>query len=292
MPVKKRALGRGLDSLIGSVPAVATQPEPGSRQVVEIRVDQLRPNLNQPRSLFNEEHLSELANSIREKGVLQPLLVRKRHDHYEIVAGERRHRASLMAGLDNVPCIVTDVTDEASFEIALIENLQREDLNAVEESRAFQSLIQQFSLSQEEAAARVGKSRSTVANSLRLLNLPLDIQEDILEDRISAGHARAILSVQEPPKQRNLRNMIVSKGLSVREAEAAARRMTRERKPQPPKPASVEAQMRSLQEQFSMKIGLPVFIRPVSHDSGKVEIQYRSLDDFEILTDFFGIDHT
>ncbi|HBF34568.1 TPA: hypothetical protein DDW35_08385 [Candidatus Sumerlaeota bacterium] len=176
------------------------------------------------------------------------------------------------------------------MEITIVENLQRADLNPMEEARAFKSLMDQFTLSQEEVSTRVGKKRSTVANSLRLLQLPLDVQEDLFEGRLTAGHARAILSIPEPQKQRNLRNLIVTKGLSVREAEATAKRLTAENKPKPPKSETIEVQMRNLQEEMSMKIGLQVYIRPVNNSTGKVEIQYQSLDDFETLCDFIGIE--
>ncbi|MBN1866573.1 ParB/RepB/Spo0J family partition protein [Candidatus Sumerlaeota bacterium] len=291
MSAKKRVLGRGLDSLL-----TPSSPEPvsapGHHRVVEIDLDDLHPNLHQPRAHFDDSHIAELADSIRAKGILQPLLVRRHMGRYEIIAGERRYRAAKSLGLEKVPCLVTDATDQESFEIALVENLQRENLNAMEEARAFKSLIEQFGLSQEQAAARVGKNRSTVANSLRLLNLPLDIQEDILEGRLTSGHARAILQLPDAPKQRSLRNVIISRGLSVREAESAARRMLKPRKPRPPRPATFEAQMRSLQEAFSMKIGVPVFIKALTEHSGKVEIQYHNLDEFEAISEFFGVENT
>jgi ParB family transcriptional regulator, chromosome partitioning protein len=288
MSVKKRALGRGLDSLIAPLPE-----EPGAddhRRIMEIPVEAIHPNINQPRSRFSEDRIAELADSIREKGILQPLLVRRRGEEYELVAGERRFRAAKLVGMQTLPCLAIEVSDEGSFEMALIENLQREDLNPIEEARAYLSLVQQFDLSQDEVASRVGKNRSTVANSLRLMNLPLDIQEDILEARLTAGHARAILQIDDLPKKRQLRNIIVAKGLSVREAEARARQMGSPKKRKPPKPGTIQVQMRSLQEEMSMKIGLPVFIKAITAQSGKVEIQYHSLDDFELITDFFGVE--
>lgn len=286
MSAKKRKLGRGLDSLLPP----SAKPEGESLPFREIPLAQLKPNLNQPRTHFQDEAIEELAASIKEKGVLQPLLVRKNHDHYEIIAGERRFRASTVAGLTAVPCREIEASDEASFEMALIENLQRENLNPMEEARAFSSLISQFDLSQEEAANRVGKKRSTVANALRLLNLPVDIQDDLFENRITSGHARAILSLPDAVKQRALRNMILAKSLSVRAAEQAARRLNKKKQPTPPKARDKEVQMRSLQEAFSAKIGLPVFIRPSSNDTGKIEITYQSLDDFELISDFFGVE--
>jgi ParB family chromosome partitioning protein len=291
MPAKKQALGRGLDSLIGSVTDIgALSSPPPTAQVVEIAVSNIRPSPHQPRLQFPEEQIAELASSIREKGILQPLLVRRRADVHELIAGERRLRAARSLEMKTVPCLVLQVSDEESLEMAMIENLQREDLNPLEEARAYQCLTDRFALTQEEVARRVGKARATVANSLRLLNLPLDIQEDILENRLTAGHARAILSVSEPAKQRQLRNVILARGLSVRQAESQARLMTREKKPRPPRPQIVEAEMRSLQEELSMKIGLPVFIKAVTEQSGKLEIHYHSLDDFVVISDFFGIE--
>jgi ParB family chromosome partitioning protein len=286
MSVKKRALGRGLDALIVPVePEPQAQPE---RQVLEIPLADIRPNVNQPRQRFPEEDIAGLAGSIRERGILQPLLVRKQFGSYELVAGERRLRAAESLGMTSVPCLLVDASDEQSFVLALIENLQRENLNPMEEAKAFQSLIEQFRLTQEDLARRLGKNRSTIANSLRLMTLPLDIQEDVLEGRLSAGHARAILQVPDPAKQRQLRNVILARGLSVRQAEAQARAMTKEKRPAPPKPVSADVQLRSLQEQFSLKLGLPVFIKPLTDQSGKVEIHYTSLDDFQLIADFFG----
>jgi ParB family chromosome partitioning protein len=286
MSSKKKALGRGLDTLIPPTPT-QTAPEQGL-EVHQIPLPELRPNINQPRSRFREEEIAELANSIREKGILQPLLVRQQHGHYEIVAGERRFRAAQALDMATVPCLVVNVSDQDSFLMALIENLQRQDLNAIEEAKAFQSLIGRFGLTQDEVAARVGKNRSTVANSVRLLNLPLDVQEDVLEGRLSAGHARAILQIPDAAKQRHLRNLIVAKGLSVREAEVQARAMTQGKGRTPPKPMTIDAQVRSLEEQFTLKLGLAVFIRAVTAESGKIEIPYHSLDDFQTIADFFG----
>ncbi len=291
MSAKRLALGRGLDSLIGPRTTPAVLPSQDNLRLLELPLAEIRPNINQPRKEFDEQHIQELADSIRELGILQPLLVRKQLDSYELIAGERRYRAATLLKLETVPCRVTDATDEKSFEMALVENLQREDLNAIEEARAYHSLVEQFGLTQEEVATRVGKNRSTVANSLRLLNLPADIQEDLLENRLTPGHARAILSLPDTPKQRALRNLILAKGFSVREAEAESRRMLKPKKPKPPQPDdNLQVEVGSLQEQLSMKIGLPVRIKAASSTSGKVEIQYHSLDDFDLLVDFFGIE--
>ncbi len=284
-----------MDSLIpksSNNVATAPSPEQSGLRVIELSLSEIQPNMNQPRSIFDDEHIAELASSIKEKGILQPLLVRKQRNHYEIIAGERRYRAAKSLTMEKVPCLVVDVSDETSFEMALIENIQRENLNALEEARAYHSLMEQFGLTQDMVADRVGKKRSTIANALRLLNLPLDIQDDLMENRISAGHARAILAVKETAKQRNLRNMILSKGLSVREAESLSRKMNSDPKQKPPRPATTDANMKSLQEAFSMKLGVPVFIKALSSSSGKIEIQYHSLDDFELISDFFGVENS
>ena len=287
MCAKKRALGRGLDSLI--VPVNTAESDAPDR-ILNIPLGDLRPNANQPRADFDDQQIAELAQSVREVGILQPLLVRHHPNGYELIAGERRLRAAQSIGLDTVPCRVTSATDEKSMEMALIENLQREDLNPLEEARAFQSLLDQFGLTQEDVATRVGKNRSTVANSLRLLNLPLDIQEDLRDGRLSPGHARALLSLPDPPKQRNLRNLIIARGLSVRESEAKSHQLARPKKARLPLPSDVKVHMRTLQEDLSMRVGVPVFIKALSAQSGKVEIHYRSLEDFELITDFFGIE--
>jgi ParB family chromosome partitioning protein len=301
MSVKKRALGRGLDSLIGpseeatplTAPVSATPaPDGGNgRSVRSIPLGRIRANANQPRSLFDEEHIRELADSIRENGILQPLLVRARGSEYEIVAGERRYRASVMLELPELPCLVVEADDRHAFVMAMIENLQREDLNPVEEAKAYRALIEQFDLSQEDVAQRVGKNRSTVANSLRLMNLPLDILDDVQSGRLTAGHARAILQIPEPPKQRKLRNLIISKSLSVRQAEEQSRLLSRE-KPDRPRRTSggADAQVRNLQDELTSRLGLPVHIKPRSAQSGRVVIEYRSLDEFERISDLFGVE--
>lgn len=294
MSARKRALGRGLDSLLGVAPQAPDAPAhaPASaREVAEIALDEIQPNPNQPRREFDDQAIAELSDSIREKGVLQPLLVRRNHGAYELIAGERRYRAAQRAGLDVVPCLVVEVSDTESFEIALVENLQREDLNPMEEARAYRVLIEEFGLSQEDTARRVGKSRPAVANSLRLMQLPADVQDDLMEGRLSAGHARAILALDSAPKQRRLRNLIVGRGLSVRQAEAEAKRLNEgPRKKEPKTHGDLDAQLRVLQDAFRAQLGLMVDIKPTGAKSGRVVIRYKSLDDFEAITQFFRID--
>ncbi len=252
MSAKRLALGRGLDSLIGPRTTPAVLPSQDNLRLLELPLAEIRPNINQPRKEFDEQHIQELADSIRELGILQPLLVRKQLDSYELIAGERRYRAATLLKLETVPCRVTDATDEKSFEMALVENLQREDLNAIEEARAYHSLVEQFGLTQEEVATRVGKNRSTVANSLRLLNLPADIQEDLLENRLTPGHARAILSLPDPRNSERCEIKSWPKVFRVREAEAESRRMLKPKKPKPPQPDdNLQVEVGSLQEQLS-----------------------------------------
>ena len=215
-----KGLGRGLDVLLKGMAVGNEHPE-----VILVSLDDIRPNPRQPRLEFDPQALEDLANSIKEQGVLQPILVRpdasgKRG--YELVAGERRLRASKLAGKENIPAIVREVTDEQSLALALIENLQRENLNALEEAKGLDQLLNAFGMSQEALAQKVGKSRSSVANSLRLLQLPRDIQESLFKDHITAGHARALLSISDPGAQSDLWKRIVGAGLSVRDTEDMA----------------------------------------------------------------------
>jgi ParB family chromosome partitioning protein len=219
----KKALGRGLSSLM---PESIAQAEAQGDRVLTLPLSQLSPNPDQPRKEFRQEQLEELAASIREKGIIQPLVAESREDGtYMIIAGERRYRASRLAGLDAVPVVVRSFSDEDKLEIGLIENIQREDLNAVEEALGYRSLMDRFGLTQDEVARKLGKSRSAVANSLRLLKLPEAIRQAIVEDRISAGHARALLAVKDDFADQTdiLFNLICDEGLSVRMTEKAAR---------------------------------------------------------------------
>lgn len=217
-----RGLGRGLDALLGGV-REDEKVTSDSSEVRMIPIESITPNPHQPRREFSEDALNDLCASIKTRGVLQPVLIRPlENNRFELVAGERRLRASKLAGLTEIPTLVRDMTDQESLAIALIENLQREDLNAVEEALGYQQLQQQFGLSQEELSRQVGKSRSTVANALRLLNLPDVVQKDIQQGGISAGHGRAIMAVAEPEVQGELHRRIAENGLTVRQAEAQA----------------------------------------------------------------------
>jgi ParB family chromosome partitioning protein len=269
--VKKTGLGRGMAALLEVV-----EEEDKSKGYFSCPIEEIKPNSEQPRKRFSNEKLEELAASIREKGIIQPLVVRKMQDYYELVAGERRWRAAQKAGLREVPVVIQDISDDAALEIALIENIQREDLNVIEQAEAFHSLIEKFHLSQEEMARRVGKDRSTVANSLRLLKLPSEIKNDILEERLSMGHARAILSLDSNELMEQARQEILAKHLSVRETENLVKRLKTKRTVRPkalPAP-EITAVVDSLKRRFMTKVSIRQ-----SGKGGKVEISYSSMDE-------------
>jgi ParB family chromosome partitioning protein len=267
--VKKTGLGRGMAALLEVV-------EDEGKSYFSCPIEEIRPNSDQPRKRFSIEKLEELAASIREKGIIQPLVVRKMQEHYELVAGERRWRAAQKAGLREVPVVIQDVSDDAALEIALIENIQREDLNAIEQAEAFHSLIEKFHLSQEEMARRVGKDRSTVANSLRLLKLPPEIKNDILEERLTMGHARAILSLESNDLMEHARQEILAKRLSVRETENLVKRLKTKKttKPKHPPTPEIMAVVDSLKRRFMTKVAIRQ-----RGKGGKVEISYSSMDE-------------
>jgi ParB family chromosome partitioning protein len=275
--VKKTGLGRGMAALLEVV-----EDEGKNNGYFSCPIEEIKPNSEQPRKRFSIEKLEELAASIREKGIIQPLVVRKMREHYELVAGERRWRAAQKAGLREVPVVIQDISDDAALEIALIENIQREDLNVIEQAEAFHSLIEKFHLSQEEMARRVGKDRSTVANSLRLLKLPSTIKNDILEERLSMGHARAILSLETSELMEQARQDILAKRLSVRETENLVKRLKTKRSVKPkalPAP-EITAVVDSLKRRFMTKVAIRQ-----SGKGGKVEISFSSLDELTRIID-------
>ena len=292
MSVKKRVLGRGLDALLGA--EAQPQPVPAvSASVLAVQtmpVVQLSPNPFQPRRVFRPETLEELTASIQEKGILQPLIVRRNGEIFQIVAGERRWRAAQQAGLMEVPVIVRSYTDQEMLELALIENLQREELTPIEEAHAYRQLIQEFEMTQEKVAERVGKSRVAVTNALRLLRLPPAILTWIEEGQVTAGHARALLSLESEPLQMALSREIMSKGLSVREAERRVRQLLKKADPSvKAKEPKIEIEITDLQEKLTLHLGLQVKIFPISNTSGKIEVSYTSLDEFQRFFDHLGI---
>ncbi|MFQ5737082.1 MAG: ParB/RepB/Spo0J family partition protein [Thermodesulfobacteriota bacterium] len=287
----KRVLGRGLGALIGgggsggaggaARPAASTG-EGDRRRYLSCPVAEISPNSTQPRKSFGEAALRELAASISENGVIEPLIVRRDSGGFELIAGERRWRASKMAGLSEVPVVVIDATDEQSLEFAIIENIQREDLNAIEEAEAYRSLADRFSLSQEEVARRVGKERATVANYMRLLKLPPEVKEELVKGSISMGHARAILSVEGHSAQTELCRKVITKGLSVREAERLASRgpSAGKRKGAGTQAGAYVELEQELREIFGTKVSLKD-----RNGKGRVEINYFSADERERVLD-------
>lgn len=277
----KKGLGKGIGALI---PVAEEKPVPlAAAQPQRVPVAEIATNPNQPRKRFNEERLQELAASIKEKGVLQPLLVRRMDGGYELIAGERRLRAAMQAGLETVPIVLKNVDERERQEIALIENIQREDLNALEEAQGYQSLIEQYKYTQEDVAQKVGKSRSAVANSLRLLKLDDSIKQDLLSNTISMGHARAYLALETAAQQKKLHTLVVKKGLSVRQTEnyikklkigkiniKIASRASRKTC------ADFDHLLEGLRKRFATKINVEG-----RAEKGRVVIEFFSRDDFE-----------
>jgi|WetSurMetagenome_2_1015567.scaffolds.fasta_scaffold40308_3 ParB family transcriptional regulator, chromosome partitioning protein len=276
----KNALGRGLDALLST---------PGSepRRVLEVEIHRLKPNPRQPRARFEAETLEDLAQSIKSNGILQPILVRPSDGKYEIIAGERRWRAAQRAGLQRVPVLVREAADAQVLELALVENIQREDLNPVEEAHAYRVLIEDLNLSQEEVARRVGKERATVANTLRLLHLSQLALAALEAGQITTGHAKAILSHKKHEEQDELLEAILKRGLSVREAEAFRRRGARRTKHRKP----VDADTAAAAERLAMEIGVPVEIRRKGR-GGEVALRFKDEEElqrlFEKLYDLRG----
>lgn len=274
----KKRLGRGLDGLLPAAPAKLASTAGTSTA----RIEELHPGQGQPRRRFDDEALSGLADSIVEHGILEPILVRRDGKGFEIIAGERRWRAAQRAGLKEVPVFVRDLSDEAAFEAALVENLQREDLNPIETARAFQRLADEFGHTQEQIAQRVGKDRSTVANSMRLLKLPSDVLDLVETQALSEGHGRALLSCQSVDSMRRLARAASQGGLSVRETERRAR--TGGSKPTSKTPQK-SANVKDLERRLSHAVGAPVTIELGSGERGRVSIQYASYDELDSIVD-------
>lgn len=264
----------------------------GSEKVIEkvvekpveqkLKLSLIEPNQSQPRKKFDEEGLKELADSIKTYGVLQPLIVQKKKDHYEIIAGERRWRAAKMAGITEVPVLIREYDRQQSMEVALIENVQRADLNPIEEAQAYQRLIQEFHLTQEEIAARVSKNRATITNSMRLLKLDERVQEMLSDGRISSGHARAILGVENGEQQFQLANKIVQEVLSVRDVEKLVKMMNRpEKKKKEEKGPDIQLIYRQLEEKLKSIMGTKVTINRKDRNKGRIEIEYYSQEELE-----------
>ncbi len=268
---KRRALGRGLGALIPS-----TYGAGETRADALVPVTAIRPNPMQPRQRFADDAIEELAESIRQKGILQPLLVRRNSDGFELIAGERRLRAAQRLGMANVPVVVRDVNDPEMLELALIENIQRENLNPVEEARAYRRLMEEFDLTQEEVAARVGKERSTVANTLRLLQLPDAVKERIEQGLLSAGHARALAAAESDAAKIRLAQEVIDRKLTVRQAE----RLAKQRHAQP-----AADDLRAAEQRLTEALGTRVRLLLGRSGSGRIEVHYYSLDELNGLID-------
>ncbi len=274
---KPRGLGRGLGALI---PGAGQSGESG---IVDIPIDRIRPNSLQPRAAFDDAPLAELAASIREQGILQPVLVRPAADGYELVAGERRWRAARAAGLWSIPAMVRQLDDRGALEAALVENLQREDLNAIDRARAYRRLAEEFGLNQEGVARRVGRSQPSVANTLRLLSLPAEVQAAVEAGRLSEGHARALLTVEDPARLLSLWKLVEAKALSVRETERAAKRRFISREIRSTT-ATDTVELSIIQQTLSEVLGSPVRIAANKEGRGEIRIIFYSADDLDRLT--------
>lgn len=287
MAVKRGGLGKGLDSLIPDHKTVKTSER--KKQEVEekkegeqlININEIEPNHEQPRRNFEEDSLLELADSIKQFGVLQPLIVQKRHDYYEIIAGERRWRAAKMAGIKEIPVIIKEYTKREAVEIALIENIQRENLNPIEEAMAFKRLLTEFSLKQDEVAERVSKSRTTVTNSMRLLKLDERVQQMIVDDMISTGHARTLLAIEDHEEQYNLANKIFDEKLSVRETEKLIKELKNPKKEKEKRVIEHDFIYKDLEERMKTVMGTKVHVNPKTKGKGKIEIEYYSDEELE-----------
>lgn len=279
----RRALGRGLTALLPTRPtaASATAPPQLGKEVAQLPIDLIQPNPLQPRRLFHHERLEELAQSIRSNGIIQPLVVRRHGEHYQLVAGERRWRAAKMAGVFRVPAVIQDIPDDRLLEITLIENIQREDLNPIETAQAFDRLGRELQLSHEEIGRRTGKDRSTIANLIRLLQLPPDIQQLISERRLSAGHARCLLALPNADLQRDVAEKTVAQGWSVRQVERLTERMTEERKAKGIDQVQTDPNVKAAIEELERVLGTKVRIVERARQKGRIEIEYYSAEDLD-----------
>lgn len=287
-----RGLGKGLDSLIPvAVPQTETkvgeEARENSGQGTYVKITKVEPNREQPRKNFDEDALQELADSIKQYGIVEPLIVQDRKTHYEIIAGERRWRAAKLAGLKEVPVIVRNYTEQEIVEISLIENIQREDLNPIEEAQAYKRLLTEFNLKQDEVAERVSKSRTAVTNSMRLLKLCDEVQQMIIDDMITTGHARALISIEDAEQQYTIAQRVFDEKLSVRDVEKLVKNLNKpeKAKKEPMTDKALEAVYQDLEEKLKQSLGTKVAITSKGAGAGKLEIEFYTHDDLEKLTD-------
>lgn len=286
---KVGGLGKGLDALFPSNVNVNTLSEKNilasaNESVIEMKINSIEPNLNQPRKTFDDDKIDDLAESIKVHGVLQPIIVTKKGDYYQIIAGERRWRASKKAGLKTIPAIVRDYDERKTREVALIENLQRQDLNALETAKAIKELMEEHSLTQEEISKTLGKSRSAIANTLRILNLDERVQELVADGKISEGHARTLASIESPQKQYKLAMDIINLDLNVREAEERSR-IVKEENEKPSKKkketSKLEIIYKDIENRLKSALGTKVSFKPVTKSKGKIIIEYFSQEELD-----------
>jgi ParB family chromosome partitioning protein len=275
---KRKALGRGFSALFPD-----TVIEEEDRGLFYCPIESISPNPHQSRQSFGESELAELAQSIKEKGVIQPILVTKTKDGFQLIAGERRWRAAQKAGLDKIPALIRDVSPAEALQIALIENIQRQDLNPVEEAAAYQELIQRFNFTQDALSARIGKNRTTIANFLRLLKLPDDIQRDLIDGRLSAGHARVLVSIDSPSTQRKIRDLVIKGSLSVRQTEALVKRFLTSKKPKAIRD-EIDSYLESLVNNLQSSLGTKVAIERKGK-KGRIIIEFYSDDELGRLVE-------
>ena len=290
----KRGLGKGLDSLIPTnvmmeskvkhaTVSTASSAEEGKDGTLMVKLSKVEPNREQPRKNFDEDSLQELAESLKQFGMLQPILVQNRGDYYEIIAGERRWRAAKIAGLKEVPVIVRELTDQEIVEISLIENIQREDLNPIEEAQAYKRLLTEFHLKQDEVAERVSKSRTAVTNSMRLLKLCDEVQKMVVDDMISTGHARALISIEDPEEQYLIAQKIFDEKLSVREVEKLVKDLHKPPKPPKEENKTLQAIYQEISERLKQSLSTKVSVSAKQNGAGKIEIEFYNHEDLERL---------
>lgn len=282
-----RGLGKGLDSLI---PKAIMEPPKQEKEEKKpetlVKITMVEPNGGQPRKNFDEDSLMELAESIRQFGLLQPILVQDKKDHYEIIAGERRWRAAKIAGLKEIPVIIKELTDQEVVEISLIENIQRENLNPIEEAQAYKRLLTEFNLKQDEVAERVSKSRTAVTNSMRLLKLCDEVQQMVVSEMLTTGHARALLAIEDPEEQYRIAQKVFDEKLSVREVEKLVKNLNKPERKKKKENESLAAVYQSLEERLKETLGRKVSISSRENGNGKIEIEFYGHEDLDRLMEY------
>ena len=291
----KRGLGKGLDAMIPIPDSESTDNSASSKTDDKgaetiVRITQIEPNREQPRKNFDEDALQELADSIKQFGLLQPILVQDRKTYYEIIAGERRWRAAKLAGLKEVPVIIRDYTEQEIVEISLIENIQREDLNPIEEAQAYKRLLTEFNLKQDEVAERVSKSRTAVTNSMRLLKLCDEVQQMIIDDMLSTGHARALISIEDPEQQYTIAQKVFDEKLSVRDVEKLVKNLNKPEKikKEAAEDSGLDVIYQDVAEKLKQSLGTKVEISSKGNGTGKIEIEFYNHDDLDRIIDLLS----